>query len=480
MKRLTTLVATLLASLLFTFGQPTDVTQRLESHIEFLTSSSLQGRKAGESGCRMAAEYISNEFDALGLKPFQRADFFHPFTTAFEDGVFRNVVGRIDGIQRDKYIVIGAHYDHLGTEEGEIYAGANDNASGTAALIELARLFSAMNYKPTHTLIFAAFDAEEIGLYGSRDLADRFHGEDVKVMINMDMVGLLEGKELTIEGVGTLDGSEELLSEVAAKMGIKIKAIKFEKSLFTATDTESFAEKNIPTLSLSTGKDSAYHSPQDVESRIDYQGLTSITHLLREVIVRIDQSEQVVASGKVARKHNSGTNNLLLGLAYSSGNNHHTYPGTALRGREAGAWNLGFSVLYTRKHLGFRTGIIYESRKALTPEDTANPFGPAKTIATGAVTMPMELVIKTKGNSCLYATVGGYYSHNLISRENKELCGLSYLGLSQSEIGWQWSLGVRLAGFFIEGNNRYSLTPTYTSGPTIYNRTSYCTLGIYF
>lgn len=480
MKRFLTLVAALSASLLFGFAQPFDVAANLQSHIEFLTSPTLEGRKAGSTGARMAAEYISNEFDAMGLKPFQRADFFHPFTTAFEDGVFRNVVGRIEGTARDRYIIIGAHYDHLGTDEGELYAGANDNASGTAALIELARLFTTMNYKPTHTLIFAAFDAEENGLHGSQDLADRFRTEEVKVMVNMDMVGLLGQGKLTIEGVGTLEGSEELLGEVASKAGIALKPVRFETSIMTATDTEAFAEKNIPTLSLSTGKDSAYHSPQDVASRIDYKGLASITQMLADAIVRIDQSESVMASGKVARKHNSGTNNLLFGIAYSGGDNHHTYPGTALRGREAGAWNLGLSVLYTHKYFGFRTGATFERRKALTPMDTDDPFGPAQTISTGAVTVPVELMLKTKGNSCIYATIGGYYSRNLLAKQNKELCGLSHLGLSESEMGWQWSLGVRIAGFYIEGNNRYGLTPVYTSGPTIYNRTSYCTLGIYF
>jgi hypothetical protein len=143
MKRFLLLVATLGASLLFAFAQPEGMSQRLQEHVEFLTSPTLEGRKAGSTGARLAAEYIGNEFGSLGLKPFERADYFHPFTTAFQDGVFRNVVARIDGINRDKYIVIGAHYDHLGIEDEELHPGANDNASGTAALIELARLFSA-------------------------------------------------------------------------------------------------------------------------------------------------------------------------------------------------------------------------------------------------------------------------------------------------------------------------------------------------
>lgn len=480
MKRFLLLVATLGASLLFAFAQPEGMSQRLEEHVEFLTSPTLEGRKAGSTGARLAAEYIGNEFGSLGLKPFERADYFHPFTTAFQDGVFRNVVARIDGINRDKYIVIGAHYDHLGIEDEELHPGANDNASGTAALIELARLFSAMNYKPTHTLIFAAFDAEEIGLHGSQDLADRLRTEDVKVMINMDMVGRLGKEGLIVEGVGTLNGSEDIIARVAKNNGLEIKTKRFETSLLTATDTESFAQKNIPTLSLTTGDDSAYHKPEDEASRINYNGLATITKSLAEMIVAIDQAPEVASSGKVARKHNSGNNNLLLGITYAWGSNHHLYPGTAIQGRQARAWNLGLSALYTYKYFGFRTGITYEQRKALTPQDIDEPFGPAQTITTGAVTIPVEFMLKTKGSSCLYATVGGYFSHNLLAKQDGVDSSVDYLGLETQEYGWQWSLGVRMANFYIEGHNRYALTPVYSFGPTIYNRTSYCTIGLYF
>lgn len=480
MRRFIALVATLLVSLPFTFSQPADLTQRLTAHVEFLTSPTLEGRKAGSSGGRMAAEYISNEFDALGLKPFERADFFHPFTATFQDGVFQNVVARIDGTDKDKYIIIGAHYDHLGIQKEELYPGANDNASGTAALIELARLFTMMNYKPTHTLIFAAFDAEEIGLFGSEDLAQRFNKRDVRVMVNMDMIGMLQGGTLTIEGVGTLNGAEGIIDNVAAKNNLQVKKKRFETSLLTATDTKSFAEKNIPTLSLTTGSDSAYHEPEDTASRIDYKGLADITLALADLVVELDHTQEVASSGKVARKHNSGNNALRLGVAYGWGSNYHSYPGAAIRGKEAAAWNFGLSALYAHKYFGFRTGLSYEHRKALTPADTNNPFGAARTITTGAVTIPAELMIKTKGATCIYLAGGGYYSLNILGKQDGGIYGLAQLGLNAREYGLQWSFGVSIANFFIEANNRYALTPVYVTGPAIHNRTNYCTVGLYF
>lgn len=480
MKRLITLVAMLSASLLFAFGQPVGLSERLEDHIGFLTSDNLAGRKAGTRGGRMAAEYIFGEFEKLGLKTFERAEYYHPFTTVLEDGVFRNVVGLIEGINRDEYIVIGAHYDHLGIEDDDIYHGANDNASGTAALLELARIFSEMNYKPTHTLIFAAFDAEEIGLYGSKDLADRFPQGSVKVMINMDMIGTLNQSELSIEGVGTLEGVESIIDQVAKKNGLNIKKKRFETGILTATDTQSFAEHNIPTLSLTTGLDKNYHKPSDTAEKIDYQGLANITQSLAEMIVEIDHTPEVVTSGKVARKHNSGNKNFRFGLTYAGGSNHHEYPGSALQGKQARAWNIGLTALYTYNYVGVRTGATFERRKALTPRDTANPLGAAQTIRTSSVTIPLELMLKTKGSTCLYATAGGYFAYNLDATQDGTQCGLDYLGLAKHELGWQWSLGVRIGGFYIEGQNRYGLTPAYISGPVIYNRTNYCSLGVYF
>lgn len=468
------------ASLLFAFGQQGRLVEQLRTHIEYLTSDYLAGRKAGTPEGYLAGDYIREQFASLGLATFQKGDYFHPFTTFLEDGTFRNVVGSIEGIQSDRYIIIGAHYDHLGISDEEIHPGANDNASGTAALIELARLFTEMNYKPTHTLIFAAFDAEEIGLYGSEELAQRFRREDVKVMVNLDMVGTLSQSTLSIEGVGTLKGVEEVIDKVASKNDLPVKTKRFERSLLTATDTESFAEAGIPTLSLTTGLNGDYHKPSDTADKVDYQGLATITRSVAEIIVAVDQASEVQTSGKVARKHNDGNKTLLLGITYAGGSNHHEYPGAALQGREARAWNLGLSVLYTHNHLGFRTGATYERRRALTPQDTSNPLGAAQTITTSAVTLPLELMLKTKGSSCLYATVGGYYSYNIGYKQNDNPVGGDHLGLANDEYGWQWSLGVRLGGFYIEGQNRYALTPAYTSGPTIYNRTHYCALGLYF
>jgi hypothetical protein len=451
MKRFLLLVATLGASLLFAFAQPEGMSQRLQEHVEFLTSPTLEGRKAGSTGARLAAEYIGNEFGSLGLKPFERADYFHPFTTAFQDGVFRNVVARIDGINRDKYIVIGAHYDHLGIEDEELHPGANDNASGTAALIELARLFSAMNYKPTHTLIFAAFDAEEIGLHGSQDLADRLRTEDVKVMINMDMVGRLGNEGLIVEGVGTLNGSEDIIARVAKNNGLEIKTKRFETSLLTATDTESFAKRSIPTLALTTGPHKDMHKISDTPEKIDIGGLEQVVGFAADLLRELDHNGQIVPTGRVARKHRSDI--LSIGLSAGVGSSALLHPTAAT---PVGlATNIGLSVQYISSYWALRTSLHYDRRESYT---LANNIPQPHT--REGVLIPLEILVKTEGAINIFASAGGW------------------VALPRAEWGASWGLGCRIGSLSIEGVSRHGLTPTLPTNAR--TRTTLCILGVYF
>jgi opacity protein-like surface antigen len=481
MKRFVLLVATLSASLLFASAQQnTTLSERLRAHVEYLASEELGGRGAGSSQGYLAGDYIKEQFASFGLRTFERADYFHPFATTWNDGVFRNVVGRISGVDNDSYIIIGAHYDHIGMSGGKIHPGADDNASGTAALIEIARTFSEMNIRPQHTIIFAAFDAEELGLYGSADLAARFPKGSVKVMINMDMVGWLKDGSLKVEGVGTLDDVERIIYSAGERHKIDITTKRFETGFLTATATEPFAKNGVPTLSFNTGMESPYHRPEDTADKIDYEGLALITRTVGEIAVRIDASEKVEASGRIARKHRSGSDGMFLGLHGSFGSNHFKYPETAFVGREADAWSAGLSLLYTYKHFGVRVGATYNSRKALIPTDTTNPYSPSQELSMSTLTVPMDLMLKTNGLTSLYITAGSYYTLNL----SASLAGAEYLprelSLRQEEWGLQWGLGVRVGSFFLESTNRYGLTPAYTEGPTIYNRGSYVTLGLYF
>ena len=201
---------------------------------------------------------------------------------------YTNVVALIEGGElKDEYIVLGAHYDHLGEKSGQIYPGADDNASGSAALIEIARELSAHREDLKRSIIIAAFDAEEIGLYGSTYLAeflDALVGIDkVKLMMSVDMVGrYADTHKLVMEGVATIKNGRVLAKGAGERHSINVKAKNFETSVLTATDTEAFARMQVPTLAVSTGLHPQYHKPTDTPDLIDYDGLDRISLCLTD------------------------------------------------------------------------------------------------------------------------------------------------------------------------------------------------------
>ncbi|MBQ8335499.1 MAG: M20/M25/M40 family metallo-hydrolase [Tidjanibacter sp.] len=477
MKRLLTLLVVLGATL--TVGLAQDIEKQLRSHVEYLTSDALAGRKAGSEGAEAAAAYIEKHFDSTLHLPTR----LQYFTVTLEESSFCNVIARIEGVQPGKYIVIGAHYDHLGTKRGKIYHGADDNASGTAALLEVARSFTRRNYKPQYTLLFVAFDAEELGLYGSKAYVEKYHltADNVKAMINMDMVGWLKDGALNIEGTGTLNGSEEAINRLATKHSLVVETKNFETSRLTGTDTEPFALQGIPTLSLNTGMKSPYHKPEDTADKIDYEGLAKITNFVGDLVVEIDKTNSTVASsGKVARKHRANT--LDIALAYGAGSTHQHIPNAAIDGRPDDCWHIGLTAQYALRHFGLRASVLYDKRTALAPADVNNIYGPAATLGLKSVTVPAELMLKTKGKSCLYIAGGGYYSWIFESRLDGEKSDMLSRGIDSTEYGLQWSLGGRLSSFYIELTRRYSLVPLSQGGmmPTVYNRSSLCSMGIFF
>ena len=146
--------------------------ERLAEYVYYFASDSLRGRKAGTPDAAKARDYIVARYKECGLKPFFGGDFVIPFE---KDGnQFANAVGVIEGNElKDEYIVLGAHFDHLGVKRGAIYPGADDNASGSAALIEVARELVSRRDELKRSVIIAAFDEEELGLYGSNGCRSR-------------------------------------------------------------------------------------------------------------------------------------------------------------------------------------------------------------------------------------------------------------------------------------------------------------------
>jgi Zn-dependent M28 family amino/carboxypeptidase len=180
---------------------PTLETGQLIEDLRFISSDTTEGRQAGTNGNRIAREYVVQRFEEEGAEPFQ-GSYTHTFDFTNREGeelIGVNVIGQISG-ESDSVIVITAHYDHLGKRDSLIFNGADDDASGTAALIAYIDYFS--KFEPNHTLVFAAFDAEEMGLQGARAFVqDSVFLQKVKMNINLDMIAQNDSNE--IYAVGT-------------------------------------------------------------------------------------------------------------------------------------------------------------------------------------------------------------------------------------------------------------------------------------
>lgn len=187
---------------------------------------------------------------------------------------------------RDEVIVVGAHYDHLGFGGSAsrapgvraIHPGADDNASGTALLLEVAQRLSTLGKRPPRAILFAAFGAEEIGAIGSRYLVDHppMPVTHMALMINADMVGRLRNNRLVVDGVGTAEGLEPMIREVGADLGFDFA---FGSEGFGASDHTSFTTARVPVAFFFTGVHDDYHMPSDTADRIEYQGLSRIALL---------------------------------------------------------------------------------------------------------------------------------------------------------------------------------------------------------
>jgi Zn-dependent M28 family amino/carboxypeptidase len=225
-----------------------------------------------------------------------------------------NVIGIIEGSDpqlKNEAIVIGAHYDHLGrggegslaTREGEIHHGADDNASGVAGLLELARLFSAQGMRPRRTLIFIAFSGEEEGLLGSNFYVNHplVPLARTVAMINMDMIGRMKENQLIIGGVGTAAEWREWIEAANTKTvkergeNPRLSAVAADKFALTLnedgygpSDHSSFYAKQVPVLFFFTGTHADYHKPSDTADKIDYESAARIVALVETLVRSMD------------------------------------------------------------------------------------------------------------------------------------------------------------------------------------------------
>ncbi len=203
-----------------------------------------------------------------------------------------NIVAFIPGINNNESIIIGAHYDHLGIADNKTYYGADDNASGVAALIELSSIFSNAfkdGYKPLKNIIFIAFSAEEGGLWGSKYFAEHLENKDqVKLMMNIDMIGRADFNHSANPGYFYFI-SKNLADSLFTQNKLLCKKYNLTpdySSTSNASDHKSFLDIGIPVIFYSDGKNQDLHKPTDTPDKVNYKRMERITQMIFETIWR--------------------------------------------------------------------------------------------------------------------------------------------------------------------------------------------------
>lgn len=256
------------------------------ARVKVLTSAELEGRGSGTPAAEAAASQVGAWFSALGLTPAFSGSFWQEFPLAGENWAGQDIAGlpgrNVGGILRgngklaERFVIVGAHFDHLGVvreqppdssgAEVTYYPGANDNASGVAAMLELARLAVLRNgHEPgpadCRSLLFVSFDAEEIGLQGSNHLATHLpvSADCVDAMVNLDTVGQVTDGRLFIGGVGTTPVFAEILDRIDTR-GLDLA---LTQGGWSGSDHMSFNLQEIPVLFLFSGPYLQYNRPTD-------------------------------------------------------------------------------------------------------------------------------------------------------------------------------------------------------------------------
>lgn len=271
---------------------PKYLPSKLLSHVTELTAPVMAGRQIGTQGIDAAARYLADQFAASGLQPIQRS-YYQQWTQTQQDGSslrLRNVVGVIPGenpaLSRQP-VVIGAHYDHLGVDSvsGEIFSGADDNASGVAILLEVAAKLSS-TFAPQRPIVFVAFTGEEAGLLGSEYFVQSppgtFAAADIYAMVNLDAVGRLENRKLQVFATDSAYEWPFMAQGIGFTIGLQSE---FPAQTIASSDHVPFLNAGIPAIHLFAGVTPDYHQTSDTAEKLDAAGMSAIALWLEEAAV---------------------------------------------------------------------------------------------------------------------------------------------------------------------------------------------------
>jgi len=276
---------------------------KMRAMVAWLAAPEREGRGVGTAGLDAAADHIAAAFAAMGLTPGgDDGGYLQRFTTdTTPDGRPRqvaNVIGVLAGTRPEwagQSVVVGAHYDHLGLgwpdphagAEGKVHPGADDNASGVAVMLELARSM-AEGDRPQRTVVFVAFAGEEAGLLGSRHYVDHPARPIDKVigMVNLDTVGRLGSKKLSVLATGTATEWQHIFRGASYVTGVDSRMIP---ESYESSDQKSFIDRGVPAVQIFTEPHADYHRPGDTPDKVDFDGMMKVAAFTLEGVAYLGE-----------------------------------------------------------------------------------------------------------------------------------------------------------------------------------------------
>ena len=299
----------------------TIIIEDLKTHLNILASDSLEGRESGKKGQKMAAEYIMNHFKQIGIPPYKRKTYFQKFKVESDRHICKyncencdedfitklfkkkrtvkgeNVLGFIKGTDiRDEILIITAHYDHLGKHDTLLFNGADDNASGTSAIMEIAEAFMIAKRQgkgPRRSVLIMAVAGEEKGLLGSEHYTQNpvYPLENTVANLNIDMIGRVDHYHDTsgyiyLIGSNMLSNDLHSLSEninkkyVGLELDYTFNSEDDPNKYYYRSDHYNFAKNNIPVIFYFNGLHDDYHKVTDTIDKIDFKKMEIITRLI--------------------------------------------------------------------------------------------------------------------------------------------------------------------------------------------------------
>jgi aminopeptidase YwaD len=456
----------------------------LKKHVAILASDSLEGRGFGFSGKQMAVNYIAREFKAAGLKPFTNnylQSFIHKVAMIRVEVV--NIIGLVEGsdpVLKNEFIVLGAHYDHLGWEmkDGKkiIFNGADDNASGVASIIEIGRFLATNKNLLKRSVIIVAFDGEEVGLFGSSAfLSEKIvDSTNIKIMFSLDMVGMYEKNNgLDLNDMNSIINGEKLAEKISNEKNVKIN--KTANTIEMRTDTWSFAKHNIPAVHVFTGEKSPYHKPEDDSDLLDYNGMVKVDEFMCNLTKDLSSEEVILADKQFMTKSTKPF--FKMGFSLSMGSNKHIYKNEYFTAKPLFAFETGIiAQLMLSKYIILQPEILYETTGSQTELGNLrmHSFSPEFNLLLTTSNTKKDIPF-------VYLLVGGYYRNNFAGKEDGHSVDFN-TKYAKNETGINFGIGFQILKYqmgFYQKLGFNNVLQNNTNGEII-NKSNYFSIAYYF